>query len=287
MRRKRGNTPVSSEKAEREAQVRSNFKALSYFEHFASHRAHLTALAAPPGARGGELCVLGAGNAYDLDLDLLSGVYDRVHLVDIDEAALARVSERHGTTTRARLTLHAPVDLSGFGGVLARWNDRRIGERDATDQPKAAVARLLDRFGRRFRTVLSACLLSQMQLGVRRVLTDRHPLFAAASFTLNLTHLRTLSALKQPGGRAILATDIASNAIAAFDSIEAERDPHSELNRLLASGDVFSAVDPRWLTAIARDDPTLSSQDDISGALDVWLWHNGPTQKFLVYAIEI
>lgn len=267
--------------------MRSNVKALAYFEHFASHRAHLTALVTPPGTGAGELCVLGAGNAYDLDLERLTGAYDGVHLVDIDAAALTRVFERHGTATRARLTLHAPVDLSGFGGVLARWNDRRIGEREAADQPSVAVARLVDRLGRRFTTVLSACVLSQMQLGVRRALTDRHPLFGAASFTLNLTHLRTLSALRQPGGRAILATDIASNAIPAFDVVEAERNPQTELNRLLSSGDVFSVVDPRWLTAIARDDPTLSSQATVSGARDVWLWHNGPAQTFLVYAIEL
>lgn len=268
--------------------MRSNFNALAHFEHFASHRTHLTALVAkPPDERGGALCVLGAGNAYDLDLDLLAELYDRVHLVDIDEAALSRVSERHGATTRARLSLHAPVDLSGFGGTFARWHDRHIDQREAADQPRLAVARLLERLGGGFDTVLSACVLSQMQLALRRALTDRHPLFAAASFTLNLTHLRTLSALRRPGGRALIATDIASNAIPAFDPRAAERDPRTELNRLLASGDVFSVVDPRWLTAIARDDPALSTETNVSGALDVWLWHNGPKQDFLVYALEL
>lgn len=267
--------------------MRANFNALPHFEAYASHRAHLTALVAKPPGEPGELCVLGAGNAYDLDLEQLASVYERVHLVDIDEAALARVRERHGAATRARLTLHAPVDLSGFGGVLEHWRDQRIGPDRAADQPAVAVARLIERLERPFATVLSACVLSQMQLALRRVLSDRHPLFAAASFTLNLTHLRTLAALRQAGGRAILATDIASNTIPAFDPLAAERDPHTELNRLLASGDVFSVVDPRWLTAIARDDPALSSEVALGAALDVWLWHNGPKHQFLVYALEL
>jgi len=268
--------------------VRANLNSLPYFEQFASHREHLTALVANDTAKaGGELCVLGAGNAYDLDLDRLASTYDAVHLVDIDEAALARVRERHGAATRARLVPHAPLDLSGFGGTLASWRDRRIGPEQVAEQPGAAVQRFVLRLGRRFDVVLSACVLSQMQLLVRRVLTDRHALFSAASFTLNLTHLRTLAALRKPGGRAILATDIASDAIPAFDAIAAERDARTELNRLLASGDVFSVVDPRWLSAIARDDPTLSADATLGPALDVWLWRDGPKRRFLVYAVEL
>lgn len=231
--------------------------------------------------------MLGAGNAYDLDLDLLTRAYDAVHLVDIDEAALARVRERHAATTRARLVFHAPLDLSGFGGALARWREGRIGPDEVAEQPRVAVERIVARLGRGFDTVLSACVLSQMQLLLRRVLTDRHPLFSAASFTLNLTHLRTLAALRRAGGRAVFATDIASDAIPAFDAIQAAREPRTELNRLLASGDVFSVVDPRWLSAIARDDPMLSSGATLGPALDVWPWHNGPKRQFLVYAVEL
>jgi hypothetical protein len=269
--------------------VRANFAALAYFTHYASHRERLTALVSTAGeTAGGELCVLGAGNAYDLDLERLCAMYQRVHLVDIDEAALARTWERQEAPVRARLVRHAPVELSGFGGVLSRWLDRRVGPRDMEDQPLFAAEAIVSRLGQSFDTVLSACVLSSMQLTLRRVLSDRHPLFSAACLALNRTHLRTLSGLRRAGGRAFFATDIAAlSGVSAFDLDEAKRAPRVCLDRLLASGDVFSVVDPRWLAAIARDVPALSSHSTLRAPSNVWLWNDGPARVLLVYAAEL
>ena len=38
--------------------------------------------------QGDRLCVLGAGNCNDLDLNQLLQVYDEIHLVDLDQSAL-------------------------------------------------------------------------------------------------------------------------------------------------------------------------------------------------------
>jgi hypothetical protein len=269
--------------------VRANFAALAYYTHYASHRERLTELVSSSrNTAAGELCVLGAGNAYDLDLDWLCATYQRVHLVDIDERALARTWERQEAPTRARLVRHAPVELSGFDGVLSRWVDRRVAPHDIEDQPLFAAEAILSRLGQTFDTVLSACVLSQMQLMLRRVLTDRHPLFGSACLALNRTHLRTLSGLRKPGGRAVFATDIASfDGVTVFDLDEATRTPLACLDRLLASGDVFSVVDPRWLAAIARDVPALCRQSTLRAPKDVWLWNDGPTRVLLVYAAEL
>ncbi len=239
-------------------------------------------------AAGGELCVLGAGNAYDLDLERLCASYERVHLVDIDEAALARTWERQEASVRARLVRHAPVELSGFDGVLSRWLDRRVAAREIAEQPLFAAEAIRSRLGQTFDTILSACVLSPMQLTLRRVLSDRHPLFSAACLALNSTHLRTLSRLRRLGGRAFLATDIASlDGFTAFELDEAKRAPRVCLDRLLASGDVFSVIDPRWLAAIARDVSALSSQSSLRAPKDVWLWNDGPARALLVYAAEL
>ena len=86
---------------------------------YAGHRERATA-ALLDAAPGGRLCLLGAGNANDLDLESLAGRFEQIHLVDLDPAALARARGRQSATTRSRLHDHAPVDLSGLYHQLDR-----------------------------------------------------------------------------------------------------------------------------------------------------------------------
>src|SRR6186713_3067306 len=100
-----------------EEQIASNLSGLSYFDSFASHREASTRLILDCRASTGEasrLCVLGAGNAFDLDLPLLLDRFAEVHLVDIDPRALARARARVVPSERARVLSHAPLDLSGM-----------------------------------------------------------------------------------------------------------------------------------------------------------------------------
>ena len=55
--------------------------------------------------------MLGAGKCNDLDLGALAGVFDEIHLVDLDRAALASAVSREPPDVRARLVPHAGVDL--------------------------------------------------------------------------------------------------------------------------------------------------------------------------------
>ncbi|MCA9022365.1 MAG: hypothetical protein KDA74_19585, partial [Planctomycetaceae bacterium] len=72
-----------------EEEFQFNQASRSNWEHGAAHRnlitGYLTELAQ---SSRGRLCVLGAGNCNDLDLQKLSQVYSEIHLVDLDESAL-------------------------------------------------------------------------------------------------------------------------------------------------------------------------------------------------------
>ena len=105
------------------AEQRGNKEIRDLWQRYQGHRQQVTAaiLALAP-ASGGRLCLLGAGNANDLDLEQLAGRFEEVHLVDIDAAALARASGRQTPAVRARLRSHAPVDVSGLYQQLATWN---------------------------------------------------------------------------------------------------------------------------------------------------------------------
>jgi hypothetical protein len=284
--------PMSEREIER--QKRSNSNAAQHHEAFASHRRQLTDLlmarpeAGAPSADGPRLCVLGAGNCGDLDLDRLATRYRSIHLVDIDADALERARARQAASTRDVLVPVAPLDLSGMLGPLERWQKGQVTPDELLAHPDRTTLDIARALGGPFDVVVSACVLSQMHLSVRSVLTDAHPLFQAASYTLNLTHLRTLSLLAKPGqGVALLVSDVATEQMAPLSGSRQRGHFRALLEHLLQTGAVFDAVRPDMLVNIACDDPRLVRELGLSNIVDAWVWQNGPRRAFLVYALEL
>jgi hypothetical protein len=280
-------TAGSAAERERERQARSNRHSLSNLALFASHRARLTEailerLAAPGGAR---LCVLGAGNCHDLELARLAERYREIHLVDLDEQAIQQARDRQPLAVRERLVLHASLDLSQMLVELDGYRALELTPERLARHPELASERLVRALGAGFDAVVSACVLSQMQLALRTELSDEHPLFSAASYTLSLTHLRTLSALLSPGGRALLVSDAANEQMAPLGALDPDANLLELLVRLVLAGDVFHSVDPLLLSQMSLDDPTLASDLSVYPIRDVWLWQLTAERRYLVYAL--
>jgi hypothetical protein len=274
---------VADEIAEQQAANRSG---ILLYDSFATHRARMTALVRKA-SPGGRLCVLGAGNCNDLDLATLGASYREIHLVDLDPESLDRARLRQSPALRARLFLHAPVDLSGLVGRLERWTRFEVTPEELIEHADATSEVIAETVPGPFDVVLSACILTQMQLLPVNVMTDRHPLFEAVRHTLNLTHLRTLLRLQAPGGRAFLVTDVTSDRITSFGSISEAADLRPLMDELVQQGEIFYAANPKLLEAIAHDDPKLRKNARLSGPLDAWAWQNGSGGVFLVYALEL
>jgi hypothetical protein len=268
-------------------QRRSNLSAIPHFEAFASHRERLTALVTPSLERTshGRLCVLGAGNVYDLDLARLTQTWGEIHLVDIDPTALERAYLRQDTSTRAKLSLHTPIDLSGLIDRVDKWRRMYVTPNDLVVYPDAASDAIVARLPGPFDMVVSACVLTQMQLAMLNALSASHCLFEAARQLLNVMHLRTLAKLLAPGGRALIANDVTSNAL--VPSLPHAGDPQTALVEALRSGRCFYATHPDLLRWTSNEDPVLQKLAEVSSPLDVWLWKNGATRTFLVYAMEL
>jgi hypothetical protein len=278
-----------------------NESGIAHFESFASHRERLTELAcraarevgatratARPANRDSavsRLCVLGAGNCNDLDLERLVDVYREVHLVDVDGEALKRAVERQPETIRQRITRHAPVDLSGMLDKVERWRQFQLTREDLVYHPENTAAEIERRCHGPFDVVLSACVLTQMQLSVLRGFGDTHRLFPAVTETLKLTHLRTLHRLLVPGGRAILATDLTSSQIRPLDPQSSDADMRPLMDEVVRKGEVFYVAHPVLLRSMLENDPVLKPDTELSEPLDAWLWQNGPEHRFLVYAL--
>lgn len=231
--------------------------------------------------------MLGAGNAYDLDLDQLAAVYREIHLVDIDEAALIRAYERQNAATRGRLVLHPPLDLSGLLERLAAWRNFEVTPAELFDYPEAASNEIVGRLAAPFDVVVSACVLTQMQHALLAELTEAHRLFEASRQLLNVMHLRTLVKLATPDGRAILATDLSSSALFPPRAANGVSDARALMTEVLQAGKVFYVAHPELLQWVAREDPVLRRIARVSSPLDAWIWHNGDHHAFLVYALEI
>ncbi len=278
-------------KGEREVaeQVAANRSGVGQRAAFREHRERLTSLllAAAGRSEQSSLCVLGAGNCNDLELSRLAQRYATIHLVDIDAAALSGARAACDFATQARLALHAPVDLSGLLDRIERWSEFRVTPEELLEHAGATARKIRGELERGFDVVLSACMLSQMQLSVLKVLTDAHRLFEAVRFTLNLTHLRTLAELLEPNGTAVFATDVTSETIFPLDSVVPGKSASALVRELAAAGHVFHFAHPDLLSAQLKADPVLGSQVEMSDLLDAWVWQNGSAGKLLVYAVEL
>lgn len=271
-----------------EAQRISNNSGLPHFQAFAGHRTNVTQLIAGASQRGDDrLCVLGAGNAFDLDLEQLLARFAEVHLVDIDERAVARARERVPEGPRARLFGHAPLDLSGMFQDIERWGRMQVTPQELMIAPSVGSKRIAAALPGPFEVVASTCLLTQLQLSLLELLGERHQLFAALREFLTLTHLRTLAALSKPGGRALLITDLCESVVFPPGRPSNEADIGPLMNELVAAGNVIHSSHPELIQLTLADDPMLAKSFGPSERSQPWLWQNGPGHRFLVYALGL
>jgi len=270
-------------------QREANQSTLPWFEAYRGHRESLTRLIIEgvlPGS-GLRLCVLGAGNANDLELDKLVEHFSEIHLVDVDAEALEGARARQSPDVAKHLTLHAPVDLTGFLDKLEAWSRMQVTEEEMLAHPAATGKELAARLGT-FDLVVSACVITQMQLSILTALGDAHRLFDAVRHTLALTHLHTLFALTAPGGRALLVTDVlSSKGYHYLNKLPPGANVLQILGDVMAAERVIYSARPGLFHLLFRQDSVLASQSKLSPPLAAWLWQNGPDIRFLVYAMDI
>jgi hypothetical protein len=272
-----------------EEQREANQSTLGWFDEYFEHRERFTRLVVSGVPEGSEkrLCVLGAGNSFDLDLAVLARHFSEIHLVDVDAEAVMGARARQEPDVQKRIVLHAPVDLTGFLAKLAAWGRMEVTEQEVLAHPTTTAKNLAATLGT-FDLVVSACVVTQMQLSVLHALGDAHRLFDAVRHTLALTHLHTLFELTAPGGRALLVTDVLSNKNYRYlERLGSDANFLQVLNDVVAAERVIYVARPGLFHLLARQDGVLARQATLSPPLEAWLWRNGPEARFLVYAMEL
>ncbi|MBC8131759.1 MAG: hypothetical protein H7X95_02160, partial [Deltaproteobacteria bacterium] len=270
-------------------QVEANRSGMGHAETFAGHRARLTqeiAARAPAGGKG-RLCLLGAGNAFDVDLDALAARFNEIHLVDIDGAALEGARSRVLPGARGQLHLHAPVDISGSWDRLGEWVRRETQVDSWRAEVAPAAARVVAALPGPFDVVVSCCMLTQLQLALLQEIGDRHPAFESLRGLMNAVHVRVITGLLAPSGRGLLVTDLTTDETYPLDVVGPDADLQKLMADLVSVGNVIHAAHPGLLSAEIRRDPVLAAAFNVRFPVGPWLWHNGPERIFLVYGMEI
>ncbi len=268
-------------------QVDINATSRDQWEGFAEHRRRLTAaLVRETPVERSRLCVLGAGNANDLDLPALLSTHREVHLVDIDDEALARGAERQGVAGDPRLRLHGGVDVTAALGVLAdRTPTSELAAADFEAMAAWPASRTAMVLPGGFDRVASTCLLTQILETAAHSLGKSHRQLGDAEAALRSGHLRLMARLAAPGGEALLVTDVVSSQmLAELPALPAEALAGLS-TRLGREGNHFREVHPRQILAALRSDPSLGPRVASVAQLTPWRWQLHD-RTYLVAAIR-
>lgn len=255
---------------------------------YAAHRARFTdavveaARLRADAAAQARLCVLGAGNCNDLDLERVAAPFTEVHLVDIDDRALMRAVARQPEAVRPRLHRHGGVDLAGLSARrLARWKRTVPDAAEIEDAAGASLEGVLTAVGGPYDVVASACVLTQMAFALRDVLGERHPALDAVRFALMRTHLSTLAALTAPGGVALFVSDVvSSSSYPVAEPLPEGRTLTDVLRDVVGSGAGYFAANPELVAGLLAEVGTPE-------LLDPWLWTGPLDRTYLVYALRL
>ena len=240
------------------------------------HRLRLAALIAELPQRA-ELCIFGAGDANELELERLAASFRELHLVDLDGEALTRARDRQGATVREKIVLHDGVDCSGVLEHLDAWGDQFPERAELARVAVEAAQSIVHRLGFGFPAVVSNCLLSQLALPFQRAWLTSRGNWTDLLSTISAIHLATLAGSTRSGGRCLLAFDAASSrdtpALAEQQGRSAD-----ELAELVAeaqaSGGLRLRPDPRSVIA-QLSSPGMKSLVAEPHLSEPWLWQRG------------
>lgn len=269
-------------------QARRNSQADATWELYTPHRERVTRLlldARRPSSQ--RLCLLGAGNLNDLNLVELASAFREIVLVDLDAAALQRGLSRQGFAEDARFRVIAPMDVSGVFSVLAKMGNGLQAKNDVIDSCLRTLTQSAN-LGEQshYEVVASVGLLTQLIDAVMRSVGESHPRAWELVSAVRSQHLELMLSLLEPGGAAVLVTEVvSSDTCPALLSLR-DCDLSAQLRHEIAARNFFTGTNPAALRELLRTDPRLAKQLANTDFSEPWLW---PflARTYAVYAVTL
>jgi hypothetical protein len=271
-----------------EEQRRRNDQSRGRWDLFREHREQVTRLledAAP--SEEGSLCILGAGNSNDLDLNALLRRYREIHLVDVDSDALQFGVTSQGCAGASNILLHGDVDLTAIADHLARGTpDDPLNDAELDECLRVSSTDRLAGLPAPFDTVASVCTLSQL-LGATVVsLGENHPRYVEMTMHLRNRHLKLLLDLLRPGGTAVFVLDFVSSATCPELPQVLKSHIYDKAVQLVSQQNFFTGVNPFVIRHRFETDSELAPYVENAEMTNPWLWDLGP-RVYLVCAVVV
>ena len=228
--------------------------------------------------QGNRLCVLGAGNCNDLDLNQLLQVYGEIHLVDLDQSALEYALEAQNVSEESAVFCHTG-DLTGVGEQLAELSRKEDTSQSLLDEvlEELSGSNPLELPGP-FDVVCSTCILSQLILQVIHAIGETDPRFEELMQAVRAQHYRTVVDLITPGGSGLIVSDFVSSESAADLKQVPDFQFTQYLSQLLSSRNFFHGVHPGILLSQLQGKSPLARQVCNLEMLPPWRWDLGMRQ---------
>jgi hypothetical protein len=262
---------------------RFNRNSAGGWDDFAEHRAKVTGLLAEHA--GGRLVVLGAGNMNDLDLPVVVGGFGEIHLVDLDTEALGRGIGRQPAEIQARLTAHAPLDVTGSLEQLRGYVKTAPSAADLDGLIRAPAEALAGKLPGPFDVAVSTCLLGQIMHSCRKAMGES-PNLGVVAQAAAMGHLNLLAQLCRPGGTALLVTDTVSSETYPLEELWSEQPPLELLTYLEKTDNTFSGTGPSYVRRLLNREP-LRPHFETARLVEPWLWRLGEKVTLLTYALVL
>lgn len=256
-------------------QVRRNRDARQGWDLYQSHRERVTQLLlSSTTSRDATLCVLGAGNCNDLDLQRLKAQFRKIHLVDLDSEALAQGCELQGLADDLAIQCHGGIDVTGVAARMHGWQPQLPADTDeATAVVRDALTAPLSDLPRGpFDVVASVGLLTQLIEMVGLTLGTQHPQFLSLMSAIRLRHLQLLLELTRPAGKAWLFSEVVSSLTCPELLQTAESNLMPVLQRAITQHNFFTGANPNILNRLFQEDPELSASIASLESPPPWLW---------------
>ena len=268
-----------------EQQFDSNARSRAAWRHFAPHRRKVTDLALWAGLTRRRLLVLGAGNCNDLELAELAEAYEEVHLVDLDSEALDAGLAAQGLSTSETLLCHGGIDLTGALPLLERYLETPPHELEAEGLVQTLAAAEPPLPEGPFDAVISTCLLTQMIDAVTEALGAEHPSLPEVVIALRRRHLELMVARTAAGGQAVLVSDMVSSETVPGLAETPPEELKPLVQRLLEERNFFTGANPLAILQSLADEPALKARLENAALAEPWLWQQGETRSYLVFAL--
>ena len=231
------------------------------------------------------LCILGAGNCNDLDLNALLNEFVQIQLVDIDLEALQRGCQSQSLTPSNQLKILGNCDLTGFWHQLAKASYSEAISDNLIDDLISAISEWSgpDNLGS-FDTVVSTCMLSQVVEAIIGTIGS-HDRCLEVIVAARKRHLQMLQDLTKPGGTSILVTDFVSTDTAPDLPTLSGQALADRLSGMIAEHNFFAGLNPMRITGLLLEPDFLNGPAEKVDCQLPWLWNQG-SRYYAVTAIS-